>query len=106
MARKNSGEENTGLAAGGKIGKGKVSKAKTKDDGGDEGERAPRGLNVRYKVLVKENPFREGTIRHGFWDILTSCKTTAEAREQDARISSTFMHELAGKEIIELLDEA
>jgi hypothetical protein len=58
----------------------------------------------RFKVLAKNNPFRTGSIRDGFWQILKETKTTEEARHRDARISTDFMKSLAARGVIEFTD--
>lgn len=72
----------------------------------DKAPRASRGADRRYKLLVKENPFREGTKRHGFWDIMTRCKTTGEVRQEEPLCTTAFFDSLAEREpaIIEYLD--
>jgi hypothetical protein len=63
-----------------------------------------RGADRRYKLLVKENPFREGTKRHAFWEIMTGCKTTGEVREQEPLCTTAFFDSLVEREILEYLD--
>lgn len=69
-------------------------------------ERTPRGADRRYKLLVKDNPFREGSKRHAFWDVMKRCKTTGEVRLEEPLCTTAFFDSLAEREpaIIEYLD--
>lgn len=85
--------------------KGRGAKAE-KSEPAEAAPKAPRGASRRYKLLVKENPFRAGTKRHGFWDIMTKCKTTGEVREQEPLCTTAFFDSLVERDpaIIEYLD--
>lgn len=69
-------------------------------------ERAPRGEDRPYKLLVKENPFREGSKRHGFWEIMKRCKTTGAVRAEEPLCTTAFFNSIAEREpaVIEYLD--
>ena len=64
----------------------------------------PRGADRRYKLLVKENPFREGTKRHGFWAVLTSHKTSGEVRSEEPLCTTAFFDSLQERNLLEYLD--
>lgn len=68
--------------------------------------RVSRAENRAYKVLVKDNPFREGTRRNsdGRWALITANKSTAAVQAENERCGSTFWKEMVGREIIAYTD--
>lgn len=85
-------------------GEGKPSKPKKEKKERVAVERKPRGTDRPYKVLATENPFSEGTIRHGLFVIISKHGTTSAARAEDKKISTPFMEELASRGVIEFTD--
>lgn len=106
---KSTKNEKSNLSTGSKVAKGKVAKL-TKPAAAEKVVKAPKekgegrkgrvGSDLAYTVVGKDNPFREGTIRHDLWAHIKASKSTAAARALDSRISSAFMQDLADKEII------
>jgi hypothetical protein len=63
-----------------------------------------RGGDQKYRVLSKENPFREGTGRHGAWKILSKHTSTAAVRAESALYgTAVFFRELEKRGLIKFV---
>ena len=78
--------------------------AKGKGAAAEKAPAKPRGADRPYTLVSKDNPFREGTIRADLFAHVKASKTTGAARALDSRITTSFMDELEGRELIKYTD--